>query len=293
MKNTNGKIYKTKKIIAKITLYLILSIMAAVFVFPFFAMFSKSLMTTTEYWSPKLHLWSDNAQWSNYTKVFEVAGNDEYGVSYMLIYLWNTLKIVVLATVGLLFSASICAYGFCKIKFPGRDLMFSIVLATTMIPSAVMLIPLYSLYTRFGWIDTSYPMWAGMWFGGGAINIFLVKQYMSTLPKELNESAAIDGAGLFRQYFQVILPNCKPILAVISIGAILGPWNDVQTPLMYLESQSNYTLALGIAYMRTGADVEMPILLAACTLMTILPIVAFVFNQKFFVESVVTSGVKG
>ena len=163
----------------------------------------------------------------------------------------------------------------------------------TMIPSSIMIIPLYALYSRFGWIDTHNPMWVGMWFGGGAANIFLVMQYMNRLPKELTESAAIDGANIFRQYFQIILPNCTPILAVLAVGSIVGPWNDIQTPLMYLESQEQYTLALGVSEMRTLSEVDMPVILAACSMMTILPLAAFVFNQKFFVESVVTSGVKG
>ena len=284
---------KKRDWIWKTVLYLVMTLLAMVFVFPFFAMVSKSLMSSGEYWSATLKLFPDKVMWANYKDVFTAGGESEGGISYMLLYLWNTLKICFLATVGLLLSASFCAFGFTKIKFPGRNLIFAVTLATTMIPQSIMIIPLYALYSRFGWIDTHYPMWVGMWFGGGAINIFLVMQFMRSLPKELTESAQIDGANIFRRYFQIVLPNCKTILAVIAVGAIVGPWNDIKTPLMYLESQAKYTLALGLSQMRIDNLVDMPVLLAGCVLMTVLPLAAFVFNQKFFVESVITSGIKG
>lgn len=285
---------KNKKVLlGKCVLYIIEIFLALIFLFPFYTMIVKSLMGAEEYWSPTLRLFPNKIVWDNYVEAFSASGAMENGMPYMIQYLLNTLKICLLATVGLLLSASFCAFGFTKIKFPGRDLVFAITLATTMIPGSVMIVPLYSLYSRFHWINTHYPMWVGMWFGGGAANIFLVMQYMKRLPKELTESASIDGANIFRQYFQIILPNCVPILAVLAIGAIIGPWNDIQTPLLYLESQENYTLALGVSELRTMAEVEMPVILAACTMMTLLPLVAFIFNQKFFVESVVTSGVKG
>lgn len=287
------RLTKKRKWIWKICLYAIMAFLAVIFIFPFFAMLTKSLMSSQEYWSPTLKMFPSKFMWGNYASVFTAGGETEGGMSYMLLYLINTLKICALATIGLLLSASFCAFGFTKIKFPGRNLVFAVTLATTMIPSSIMIIPLYTLYSRFGWIDTHYPMWAGMWFGGGAINIFLVMQFMRSLPKELTESAEIDGASIFRRYFQIILPNCKTILAVIAVGAIVGPWNDIQTPLMYLESQENFTLALGLSQMRIDNLVDMPVLLAGCALMTILPLAAFVFNQKFFVESVITSGIKG
>jgi len=150
------------------------------------------------------------------------------------------------------------------------------------------------LYQRFGWLDTSLPLWAGMWFGGGAINIFLVMQFLKGLPKELNECSSIDGASIFRQYFQVILPNCKAILAVIAIGSIIGSWNDIQAPLLYLQSQENFTLALGVYNLSLAVPkVDGQVIMAACVMMTIVPLVAFIADQKFFVESVVMSGIKG
>ena len=247
---------KNKKVLlGKCVLYIIEIFLALIFLFPFYTMIVKSLMGAEEYWSPTLRLFPNKIVWDNYVGAFSASGTMENGMPYMIQYLLNTLKICLLATVGLLLSASFCAFGFTKIKFPGRDLVFAITLATTMIPGSVMIVPLYSLYSRFHWIDTHYPMWVGMWFGGGAANIFLVMQYMKRLPKELTESAS--------------------------------------TPLLYLESQENYTLALGVSELRTMAEVEMPVILAACTMMTLLPLVAFIFNQKFFVESVVTSGVKG
>ena len=291
MKTKTGRI--KGELTVRIVTYIILVILSVIFLFPFYTMITKSLMTTSEYWSPELTLVPKTFRIENYKDIFINCGVNESGVSYLLVYLFNTLKICVLGAVGLIISASLCAYGFTKINFPGRDLVFTIVLGTTMIPSSIMIIPLYSLYSKFGWINTHYPMWAGLWFGGGAINIFLVMQYMRGLPKELNECASIDGANVFRQYLQIVLPNCKPILAVISIGAIVGPWNDIQTPLMYIDEQEMYTLALGISQMRLNNEISMPSLLAACVLMTSVPLVAFVFNQRFFVESVVTSGIKG
>jgi len=288
------KVKKKKKIVTSIVLYSVMIILAAMFALPLFAMISKSMLNTSEFNSTTTILWPRTMKISNYVKVFTTIGSTESGVPYFLLYFWNTAKVVILSTVGLIISASFCAYGFTKIEFPGRNLVFFITLATTMIPSSVMIIPLYSLYQRFGWLDTSLPLWAGMWFGGGAINIFLVMQFLKGLPKELNECSSIDGASIFRQYFQVILPNCKAILAVIAIGSIIGSWNDIQAPLLYLQSQENFTLALGVYNLSLAVPkVDGQVIMAACVMMTIVPLVAFIADQKFFVESVVMSGIKG
>jgi len=270
-------------------------LLAIVFLFPLYSMISKSLMTLTEIRALPPRLLPEVLQFKNYIGVFPYEGS-YHNVPYFLIYLKNTLSVVVLQTVGLLFSASLCAFGFSKIKFPGRNTLFFLVLSTMMIPGAVTMIPLYSIFNKLDWINKLYPLWVPMWFGGGAFAIFLVKQYMRTIPDALLESAKMDGAGYWRQYTQIILPNCKPVLTVLAIQSFLGAWNDLMGPLLYLNEKSKWTLALGINNMAQGSmgQVEgLSYILAACAMMTIVPMLVFMFGQKFFIESIVMTGVKG
>jgi multiple sugar transport system permease protein len=151
----------------------------------------------------------------------------------------------------------------------------------------------FVIWVKLGFYDTDVPLWIGSWFGGGIMNIFLVRQYMSSMPYVLNESATIEGAGHFRIYSTIILPNCGPIIATLFVGSFLSIWNDFTGPLIYLKNQWNWTLAIGVS--RFGLDGEtggINYLMAACTLMTILPVMMFLFGQKFFIDSIILSGMK-
>lgn len=276
----------------------ILFILSIVFIFPVFMIFSKSIMTQGEATNFPPYMWpqKDGIHFENYISVINIFGNNANGIPYMVTYFFNTLLVVVLSTVGVLFSASFVAFGFCKIRFPGRDVVFMIVLATMMIPTAVTMVPLYVIFSTLHMTNTTVPLWLPMWFGGGALNIFLIKQYMMTQPKEISEAGMIDGAGYFRQYFCITLPNTVPILVAVAIGAITGAWNDLQGPLTYISSSENYTLTMAVSMLSTDTSLNIdnvPATMAACMYLLIPPCLLFVFGQKYFIESVVMSGIKG
>lgn len=286
---------KKQRTIYIIILYCVLILFSIIFLFPLFSMITKSLMALSEVRELPPLLFPKTPQFVTYIKIFTYAGYFN-GIPYMLVYLKNTLVLVLLVGVGTLFSSSLCAFGFSKIEFPGRDILFFITLATMMIPSVVTMIPLYIIFTNLKWIDHLYPLWVPMWFGGGAMAIFLVKQYMRTIPDVLIESAKIDGANYWQQYSKIVLPNCRPILSVLAISCFLGPWNDLMGPLLYLNSKEKWTLSLGITNMGMGAigQVEgLTYIMAACTMMIIVPVILFLFGQKYFINSVILTGIKG
>ena len=276
----------------------VLTVLGVIFIFPVFMLFAKSIMSQGEATAFPPLLWpqEDGIHFENYVTVFNIFGSNEHGVPYMLLYFFNTLLVVVLSTVGVVFYASFVAFGFCKIKFPGRNAVFMVVLATMMIPSAVTMVPLYVIFSTLHLTNSTTPLWLPMWFGGGALNIFLIRQYMMTQPKESSEAGMIDGAGYFRQYFSITLPNSIPILVVVAIGAITGAWSDLQGPLTYISSRENYTLTMAVSMLSTDTSLNIdnvPATMAACMYLLIPPCLLFIFGQKYFIESVVMSGIKG
>lgn len=268
------------------TIYTILIVISAIMVYPIFDMIVLSLLTEQQLSQiPRLWLPTD-PQWSNYIKALHFPGVYN-GIPLMLIYFRNTLLIILGIVFGGVFSSTMCAYGFSKIKFPGREPLFFIVLATMMIPTTITMIPLFIVYKKLRWLNSLLPLWVPAWFGGGATSIFLLRQFMKGIPDTLLHSAKIDGAGHSRIYFQIILPNCIPILIVIIIGYVTTAWNDFFTPLLYINEKHKWTLAIGVAnILQTGeygaAMTKQNLMMAACTLMSIFPIVLFLSGQKYF-----------
>lgn len=209
------------------------------------------------------------------------------------LYARNTLVILALSLVGMLISSSIAAYGFARIPFRGRDALFAVCLATMMIPFPVIMVPTYMLFQWLGWIGTFKPLWAPAWFGS-AFNIFLLRQFFLGIPKELEESAMIDGCSRWGCFWRIMLPLAKPALAVVALFHCLAVWNDLVGPLIYLSHQEQYTLSLGLqALQAKSGDTPWNQLMAAATLI-ILPILAlFLLTQRTFVRGVATTGLKG
>jgi multiple sugar transport system permease protein len=191
-----------------------------------------------------------------------------------------------------LLTSSLCAYGFARIKFPGRDIIFIAVLATIMLPSAVTLIPLFVIFKEIGWLDTLKPLIIPAYFGGGAANIFLTRQFFLTIPVELEEAAILDGASRFRIWRQIFVPLSKPIIAVVAVFTFQGVWNDFYGPLIYLNSPEKFTLALGINFFKTLYSAQIPYMMAMSFLMVIPMIIIFFFAQKQMIRGVVLSGIK-
>ena len=208
-------------------------------------------------------------------------------------FILNTLLIAVANQIAILLTASFCGYGFARIPFPGRDFWFGIVLATLMVPYIVLMVPQFIIFTRLGWIDTYLPLTVPLFFGGGAFNIFLFRQFFRSLPEELADAGRIDGNSEFGVYWRIMLPLCKPALATVAVFTFLNTWNDFLAPLLYLRSDYNFTVALGLATFRSVMNTRWDLLMAASTAMIAPIILLFFFAQRYFVEGIVLSGLKG
>jgi multiple sugar transport system permease protein len=208
-------------------------------------------------------------------------------------YLKNTLILCVLTVVGTVASSSLAAYGFARIDWRGRDKLFMLCLATMMVPFPVVMVPIYCLFRWLGWIGTLKPLWVGSFFAG-AFNVFLLRQFFMTIPKDLSEAARIDGCSEFRIFWQIILPLCRPALMVVALFQFMYTWNDFLGPLIYLTKQDDYTLALGLQLFQSQhGGTEWHYLMAASTLVALPIIILFFFTQKTFIEGISMTGIKG
>lgn len=209
------------------------------------------------------------------------------------IYLKNTMIIVLLNEVAILWSASFCAYGFARLQFPGRDFWFAVAMATMMVPYFVLMVPTFVIFSRLKWVDTFLPLTVPLFFGGGAFNIFLLRQFFRTLPSELADAARIDGCNEFQIYGRIMLPLAKPALATVAIFTFLGAWNDFIGPLLYLNSPEKFTVSIGLATFRSVLRTRWDLLMAASTAMILPVILVFFLAQRYFVQGIVLSGLKG
>ncbi|WP_309382130.1 carbohydrate ABC transporter permease [Cerasicoccus frondis] len=269
-----------------ICLYALLVLGAIAFLAPFLWMVSTSLkplnetMSIPPRWLPREFLWS------NYPEAI-----DE--MRFFWRYLGNTIFLCVLTVIGTVLSSSIAAYGFSRIEWRGRDQVFILVLATMMIPFPVVMVPIYTLFKVIGWTGTFKPLWVPTFFAG-AFNVFLLRQFFLTLPKDLSEAARIDGCNEFQIFWHVILPLAKPAMIVVALFQFMATWNDFIGPLIYLNDQKDMTLALGLqAYQSQGGGTSWNYLMAASTLIVLPVIVLYFFCQRYFVEGIATTGGKG
>lgn len=209
-------------------------------------------------------------------------------------YLMNTLIILVPTLVGTVVTSSIVAYGFSRFRFKGKRIWFLILLATMMLPGQVTMIPQYLIFRELGWVNSMKPLIIPAFFGGGAFNIFLLRQFMSGIPKDFDEAARIDGAGTLRIFSKVIMPMCKPVLTAVEIFTFMGVWNDFNGPLIYLYDSDKFTLALGLSFFK-GLYTSKWNLLMAATLVVMLPIlILFFLAQDYIINGIsISSGTKG
>jgi multiple sugar transport system permease protein len=204
----------------------------------------------------------------------------------------NSTQVAVLATVGTLLSCSLAAYAFARLRFPGREVIFALLLATMMIPSQVLLLPLFILYKNINWLNTLYPLWVPS-FLGSAFGTFLLRQFFLSLPSELTDAAKIDGCSHFGIYWRIILPLAGPGLATLGIFTFMGSWNSFLVPLIVISHNNLKTVPLGLAALQGSNEIRLNAVMAASTL-SILPIlIVFFFAQKYFVQGVVLTGIKG
>ena len=272
-----------------VVLYVLAIGLSVVFMFPFFWTVSSSLKKASEMFVFPPLVFPEVPQWDNYARVLEK-------VPYVPWFL-NTLVVVVLTTAGAVLSSALVGYSFARFSYRGRDLLFLITLSTMTLPAQVTLIPKFLLFHKMGWIDTIRPLWVPSWFGGGAFYIFLMRQFIMSLPREMDEAALIDGAGRVRIFSHILLPLCKPALATAAIISFMASWGDFLGPVIYLNTREKFTLAVGLHYFRTvpvvSAEPLHHILMAACVLTTTPPLLVFFAFQRYFVHGVVLSGIKG
>jgi multiple sugar transport system permease protein len=204
----------------------------------------------------------------------------------------NTLLIVGATLPGVILTSSLCAYGFARLHFPGKRIWFMLVLASVMLPPQVTLIPLYILFFRLGWLNTFLPLIVPAWFGGGALNIFLLRQFYMQIPRELDEAAIIDGANHLTIWWRIYMPLSRPALVSVALLTVLGIWNDFFGPLIYLTSPENYTLALGLNMFQGLFLTRTDYIMAISTLMVLPMVIMFLLAQRYIVQGFVTSGLK-
>lgn len=275
---------KNQKSWQKTLVYLLLIVGAFVFMIPFLWMLSSSFKELPQIfiYPPK---WIPNPiRPENY---IEALAKMNFPVA-----LKNTLTITVLCLIGQVGSASLVAYGFARLRFPGRDFLFMLVLSTMMVPAQVTMIPQFILFRQLGWVDTFKPLIVPAFFGGGAFFIFLLRQFFLTIPKELEDAARIDGCSTKRIYWQIMLPLAKPALITVSIFSFMSHWNDFMGPLIYLNSEHKRTLAIALQSFQGQFTSEWNLLMAASVVVLIPVLIIFFTLQRYFVEGIVLTGLK-
>lgn len=239
--------------------------------------------TTANETKPVRHV---GVRWENYSEAIEwlppETGNG-------LKYLQNTLWLVVMSVTGTLLSCSMVAYGFARVRFPGRGALFSVMLVTMMLPGAVTMMPRFLIWRGLGAIDTLVPIWLPT-FTASAFYVFLLREFFRTVPKELEDAAKMDGCTPFRTYWQVMLPQIKPALTVIAIWTFMGAWNDFMSPLIYVSSAEKMPISYAIQLFSTDKGGEFGLMMAFATMATIPVLIVFCLGQKYFVEGVQLSG---
>jgi len=270
--------------IETIVLLAILILLTLVYLVPFVWLVLNSLKTNTELFSRPVVWFPNPPQWGNYVRAITDFP--------FFLYLRNTVTIIVFHTIGALISNSLVAYGFSRIQWPGRDKVFILVLLGIMLPFQVVMIPTFLLYQQLGFMGTLLPLIVHAYFGNPFF-IFLLRQFFVGIPKEITESAKIDGANELIVYWKLILPLAKPALATIVIFSFMNNWNDFIGPLIYLTETRLYTLAIGIQQIMDRNDPRWSILLPAGVIMTTPILVIFFVLQKYFIQGISLSGIKG
>jgi multiple sugar transport system permease protein len=276
---------KARRIIyEKIIPRAILAVMCLLFLMPYYWMIVTSLKGTQELRAAPPTLFPHELHPEHYAEAVQFIP--------FFRYMMNSLTIVIFCVIGAIFSNSLISYGFSRIDWPGREKLFYVVIATMFIPFPVVLVALFDIFAKFRLINTFYPLIIPA-YTGSALYIFMMRQYLMTIPKELSEAGFIDGANEFEIFVKLILPLMKPVIAVVAIFTALGAWNDFLGPLIYLQNQQMYTLSIGLQFFRSQHEVEYSLLMAASTLVALPVVVIFLCFQKFFVEGITIGAVKG
>jgi len=263
----------------KVIIYIILGLFAIYFIAPFIYMIFSAFKTESEAIAYPPKFLPSEWHFDNFKKAWE---SQPFGT-----YLFNSILVTVLTTIGQLISCSLTAYGFARFEFKGRNVLFMILMATMMIPWDVTMIPQYMEFNMFRWINTLKPLIIPAWFGS-AYYIFLMRQFLLSVPRDFEEAARIDGANAFQIYLKVFMPILRPSLILVAVLNMISVWNDYLGPLIFLQDRSKYTLALGLAAFKGVHSTKIIPMLCITIIMIIPPVLTFIFAGKHIVES--TSG---
>jgi multiple sugar transport system permease protein len=285
---TTSERIRRQQFVRKIVTYILLSLAAVSFAFPLFWTVSSSLQTWQELRSFTPKLWTSNPQWTNYSDVFNTVPFARWMV--------NSFLIVAITIPGTIITATMTAYAFARFNFVGKNVWFILMLGTMMIPAVVTLIPQYLLFFQLRLINTYVPLTIGSWLGGGAFMIFLLRQFIMSLPRELDEAALIDGANPFQILWSVLVPLMKPALTTVAILTFLNDWNDFFGPFIYLNRIHLFTASIGLRFFQylpmESNEPRDHLLMAAAAVLTIPVITLFAVAQRYFISGVVMSGFK-
>lgn len=285
---TKQPYFKSKKRqeqITKIILYILLITISIILLAPLWWMVSTSLKPMEEVVQYPPRFIPETWQWSNYLRTIQAFP--------FLRYAKNTLFITFFVVLGNVVANSFIAYGFAKVDFPGKKVLFSLVLATMMVPGFVTMIPQYILFTKLGWVGTYLPLTVPAFFGN-AFNIFLMRQFYMSISDDVIEAAQIDGANHLYIWSRLMIPMTKPVLITIAITSFNGAWNDFLGPLLYIQDEQKYTLQIGLQTFKSQSGTQWNYLMAGATLVMLPTVLLFFFAQKYFLEGMdLTGGTKG
>jgi multiple sugar transport system permease protein len=273
------------RVMSKALLYLVLTAGEALCFLPVFWLVRSSVMTLGDIFKFPPILWPGRIRWQNFAEAMQA--------SPFLLYFRNTMIVVIPNVAGALLTASMSAYGLGRFRFPLRNFWFALVLGAIILPPAVVLIPQFLLWSRLHMVNTFLPLVVPVWFGGGAFNVFLLRQFFLTIPKDFDNAARIDGASYWRVYWQIMVPFIQPALLAVGLFQFLFNWNDFFTPLIYLSSKSTYTLAIGLRFFVGSYSTMWNSLMAASLIVIVPPVVVFLIGQRYFIEGVTLTGIKG
>jgi multiple sugar transport system permease protein len=273
-----------KKMLQKTVVYALIIIGGLAMVAPFIWMILSSFKSFEEIFVFPPTWLPEEWAWNNYVELFNKVP--------MLHFLLNSVKLAVLCVCGTLLSCSITAFALARLKFPGRNIFFMIVLGSMMIPWQATWIPVYIIMQKLHWIDTHYPLWVPSLFGS-SFGIFLLRQFFLGIPKDLEEAGYIDGCTPFGIYWRIFLPLCKPALVALGIFAFLWSWNDLLGPLIYLNTTDKMTLTAGLSFLQSQHSSDWHLMMAGSCIATLPLIVIYFFAQEAFVKGITMSGIKG
>lgn len=269
----------------KFLTYLFLIGGALICLFPFYWMIRSSFMDISQIFVMPPMLFPDPVVITNYGEALEV-------MPYFK-YLLNTLIVVSSNVAGSIFSASLCAFSFARLRWRGRDKVFMIILTSLMMPGIVTMIPTFVMWSKLGLTNSLIPLSVPIWFGGSVYNVFLFRQFFMGIPRELDEAAYVDGASFFKVYWKIIMPLSKSSIVVVGIFSFLNSWNDFMGPLIYLNEESKYTLSLGLQLFQGSYGAQWQLLMAASIMVLLPAMLVFFLGQKHIMEGIATTGIKG